>query len=256
LLLFLPFLWADSLSYKSAILANNPVGYWQLNEGSGSTASDASGYGHNGVYNNVTFGILDPFGGNQAVRVNSATSSYINISDSGSTSLDVSYITIEAWIRTNNYDVSHDRGIVINKENSYEIGLQDGTGAFQSALYTSGWTWNGSAVIPLNTWKHIALSYNGSIVKHYVNGVMVDSYAYSGTIVANDEDLRIGARGGDSTPGSYFEGDISHVSVFDYALSDTQILTHYNSASLTIPEPACWTMFFAGMTVYFLLKKK
>ena len=235
------FVWADSISYENNVLNDNPVGYWKLDEGNGTNANDASGQGHTGVYHNVAFSNSGPFAdSNSSIQISSSNSSYVNISEAGNTSLDVSYITMEAWINPAQYSVSHDRGMVINKEDCWEFGLEDNSGKVQSALYTSSWAWRGNHSVSLNSWSHVVITFDGNRVRHYVNGNLVDWYDYSGTLAQRDTDLKIGARGGDSVGSSYFEGGIAQVAIYDYALSGTQIQNHYTAASGittgTIPE--------------------
>ncbi len=250
---------ADRIAYQTAVITDTPVGYWKLDESSGaSTALDSSGFGNHGVYSGVIFGQSDPFGGSSAVAFSVSYGSYINISDTGSSSLDVSYITMEAWVKPVNYDVSHDRGMVINKENTWEVGLQDGTGNMQSAVWTNTntWAWRGSANVGLNGWSHIVLTYDGSKVRHYVNGILAtDWYNYSGTLINNNEDMRIGARGGDGGVGSYFEGAISEVAIYNYALTESDIVQHYNSAFTPSQVPEFSSIALVSIAIGFFLRK-
>ena len=39
-----------------------------------------------------------------------------------------------AWVRPIKYDVTADRGIIMNKESSYEMGIEDNTGNLQGAF--------------------------------------------------------------------------------------------------------------------------
>ncbi len=255
----IPCSYSDAISYSNAVLASIPVGYWKLDENGGNIAADSSGYNHAGTYHNVSW-VSGPFSNTKAMDIHAASSSYVNISESGTTSLDISpYITMEAWIKPTSYSVSGDRGMILNKENAWEYGLQDGTGALQSALYTNTWAWRGSSVIPLNVWSHVVLTYDGSMVRHYVNGILVDSYSYTGILVKNDEDIRIGARGGDGGVSSFFEGGIAQVAVYNKALSADTIKQHYDAAfQSSIPEPNSIALLICGIcvTVRFFKRKK
>ena len=257
LLLLCSLIYADGIAYQAAVLSDNPVGYWKLDESSGSIATDLSGYNNNGTYYNVHFGYADPFGGNSAALFSASYGSYVNISDSGSSSLDVSYLTMEAWISPNNYNVSGDRGMVMNKENTWELGIEDNSGNFQTALSTNSntWAWRGSHQVPVNNWSHVVVTYDGSQVKHYQDGQLVDSYTYAGTLIHNDNDFRIGARGGDGGASSYFEGLMSEVSIYSYALSATTISNHYNAAFTTVPELNS-LLFVALAGAFFLSRTK
>jgi dihydrofolate reductase len=78
-----------------------------------------------------------------------------------------------------------------------------------------------------NTWTHLAMTYDGTTLKIYVNGTLVTSTAQSGTIVASTNPLQIG---GDSTYGQYFRGMIDEVRVYNIVLTQTQIQTDMATA--------------------------
>lgn len=86
--------------------------------------------------------------------------------------LDLVSLTMAAWIRPVEYALANgaDRGIIINKENSYEFGLQDDTGALQGAL-SPCWRWFGDTRIPIHEWTHVAIGYDQVSELHYVAGV-------------------------------------------------------------------------------------
>ena len=167
--------------------------------------------------------------------------------------LDADFVTMIAWIRPINYDVDADRGIIMNKEGSYEMGLQDQTGnlqgAFQSGVFTGGaedpatgvwtnnagsfgcWRWWGHIRMPLHEWSHVGVQYDGTSEKHYVNGMLAETGSCPGDpavrMVLNkvQDNLRIGARttcfrtddaSGECQPdaNSQFRGDIDEVMLF------------------------------------------
>lgn len=153
--------------------------------------------------------------------------------------LDADFITMLAWVRPLAYDVSADHGIIMNKENSYEMALEDSTGylqgAFQSGTYTGGqenglctsirtcdyhynagstgcWRWWGTVRIPLHEWTHVGVQFDGSLERHFVNGEQAEYGSCPGDPTASpvgalnknpQNRLRIGARGAAVCP----EGD-------------------------------------------------
>ena len=66
---------ADALAdYRAAVSADNPIGYWHLDETSGSVATDFGSAGANGSYaGTLTLGASSPFGSpvNKAVNFSS-----------------------------------------------------------------------------------------------------------------------------------------------------------------------------------------
>ena len=83
------------------------------------------------------------------------------------------------------------------------------------------------AALPLNTWSHLAATYDGAILRLYVNGAQVSSQARTGPIVTSSGALRIG---GDTVWGEYFRGVIDEVRVYSRALTPAEIQTDMKTA--------------------------
>ncbi len=217
----------SELTQNPKTVLDGLVGYWTLNE-KGNPAYDYSGNENNGVINEATLtngksgGALSFDGEND----------YMNIPDLGISSLDVTEVTIEAWINPNSYDVSGYTGIIVNKEDAWEIGLKNSTGELQGASAPGCWRWAGTYVVPLNTWTHVAVVWTGTNEYHYVNGTLVDTFTDCSTpLTTNDQDLRVGARGGDGSPNSYFKGIIDEVRVYNRALTADEIQQNFNAGN-------------------------
>ena len=84
----------------------------------------------------------------------------------------------------------------------------------------------GTAVLPLNTWSHLALTYDKVTLRLYVNGTQVGSAAASADIATSSNPLQIGS---DSIYGQYFKGRIDEVRIYNRALSATEIQTDMNT---------------------------
>ena len=76
---------------------------------------------------------------------------------------------------------------------------------------------HGAGPLSLNTWTHIATTYDGVTQNFYVNGELVGSRAQAGTIAVGTGALRIG--GNNSFSGEFFEGLIDEVRVYNRALT-------------------------------------
>ena len=91
----------------------------------------------------------------------------------------------------------------------------------------------GSSQLPLNTWSHLAATYNGSAILLYVNGTQVASKTVSGTMSSSTAPLRIG---GNSVWGEYFEGQIDEVRVYNTAPASAQIQSDMNTPIVGGPD--------------------
>ena len=98
-----------------------------------------------------------------------------------------------------------------------------GTATFQN--------FDGATLVLLNTWCHVAMTYDGATLKLYVNGVLDGSMPVSGPIITTTQPVRIG---GGSPPGTnpwYSPGLIDEVEIFNRALSGAEIQSIYDAGS-------------------------
>lgn len=77
-------------------------------------------------------------------------------------------------------------------------------------------------VLTLNTWVHLAMTYDGSWLRVYKNGVIADSIAANGTIATSLEDFRIGNLLYQGT-NYYLAGRVDEVSLWSRALTAAEL---------------------------------
>src|SRR5262249_21743979 len=80
----------------------------------------------------------------------------------------------------------------------------------------------GSTPLATDVWTHLAETFDGSVLRLYVNGALAGSVAQAGTLSTSIDPLQIG---GDSIFGQQFAGVIDEVRVYNVALTPTQIQT-------------------------------
>jgi hypothetical protein len=78
----------------------------------------------------------------------------------------------------------------------------------------------------VNTWTHLASTYDGATLRLYLNGSQVASTATTGNIEVSGGVLRIG---GNAIWGEYFSGLIDEVRIYNRALTPAQIQTDMNT---------------------------
>ncbi|HEV2394849.1 MAG TPA: LamG-like jellyroll fold domain-containing protein [Verrucomicrobiae bacterium] len=86
---------------------------------------------------------------------------------------------------------------------------------------------NGTNVVQLNTWNYVAMTYDGSFLRLYVNGALDTSAPVTGPVITTTQPLRFG-RGGSSY---YFHGLIDEISLYDRALTAQEIQGIYNASA-------------------------
>jgi len=197
------------------------VGLWHLDDGTGSIASDSSGYGNDGTLQpSGSEPSWTPSGNFDGALVFDGSNDYVLVSDANSLDL-TSEITLEAWIKAPS--TGHTNGdAIVWKDGAYLI--QYWNNKINAGVFTAGgWggsSWLSTASIFDDKCHHIALTYDGSNMRLYIDGGLDTTKAWSGDIVTNSNDLYFGCR----TPTTnLFNGLIDEVRIWDEALSVDEI---------------------------------
>jgi hypothetical protein len=198
--------------------ATGLVAAYGFNQGSGTAVTDSSGTGNNGSTSGTTWNAAGRFG--PALSFNGTTAS-VTVPDS--TSLDLSTgMTLEAWVNPSSAGGPW-RTVIFKHSSGMVYALYSNNGANrptgqvnilgeQNAL--------GSALVPANTWTHLATTYDGATLRLYVNGTQVGSKAQTGSIPASTGALRIG---GNAIWGEWFAGTVDDVRIYNRALTAAEI---------------------------------
>src|SRR5207253_2520281 len=134
-------------------------------------------------------------------------------------------MTLEAWVLPSRIGTLARAAIV--KHNAGGTSLDYGLYASKSAAVPGGHVFTTSdvaapATSPLTTgtWTHVATTYDGAVVRTYVNGVLAGSQTATGPIVTSSGVLRLG---GDSLGSEWFAGTLDEVRVYNRALTQAEI---------------------------------
>ncbi|MCP4134917.1 MAG: LamG domain-containing protein [bacterium] len=221
-------------------------GLWYFNEGSGTSAYDSSSNSNTGTIYNASWDA--GFQGSSLFF--DGWGDYVKVYDDSS--LDVTNgITIMAWI---NPRTANGRYIVHKGWNAGQTGiggvysLDIYPGTIRSVLTDSGSNTHvvyGSTPIEADTWQHIAVSWNGSTIKVYLNGQLDGSEAFSGTLSTSSAEVLIGRYGS-----RYFYGHIDNVFIYDWGLYDYQVLWRYNYERQFYIDPLLVPTKFEGKKEY------
>jgi hypothetical protein len=222
--------------YYSAVLALNPVGFWQLNETNGTTAFDASGNGNNGTYQaGVTLGVAGvpnpPFVGFAANSLAAGFSSSVNDSWVTLTNLPINSdtVTITEWIYPT---VPTDLGTTF-----WNSGQNAGLSEAYNDNAALGYNWHGgdgnqweyiAFTPPADQWSFVALVITSTNAVFYLGnaaGLASDINNDGNTAVNFTTGTTIGGDG--NNDGTGLNGSLSEVAVFNYSLTPAQITQLY-----------------------------
>jgi hypothetical protein len=190
------------------------AGYWRFDEGSGTTAADASGNGNTGTFQGGVTWITDGRFGS-AVRINGTDGVVVVPNAPGLNP--TTAISITAWINAESWDGGNRR--ILEKgdnDNQYRFTEENGVLKFQLVGLS-----NDTLTTDLpstGVWHHLAGTYDGTTMKIYVDGVVVAQQAASGTIATTTNNLNIGSKTPGGTLGNHFLGALDDVRVYGVAL--------------------------------------
>jgi hypothetical protein len=210
---------AVTLNVNPAV-SPNLVGAWGFDEPSGSTATDASGKGNTGTITSATRTASGRFGG--ALSFN-GSNSWVTIPDANTLDLTTG-MTMEAWVRPSAIGNLW-RAVMIKEQPGdliYALYAGDSKGHAGADVFTNGdKSVVGTATTPLDTWTHLAATYDGANLRLYVNGVQAASKAVTGSIRASTGALRIG--GNSIWSDEWFSGLIDEARLYNRALTAAEI---------------------------------
>jgi len=225
-----------ALFTNAQIPTNGLVGYWSFS----GNANDESGNGHNGTVNGATL-TTDRFGNANSAYSFDGTNDYIYITNS--TLVSGNALTVSVWAKT---DTPQQYGclVITGNQNDYGIGYYPGDTASFGVVFTygSGGTFNcTNQNFISNGWNHYILTFNGSILKGYINGVLSGSMNLSGSIGTTPQAdyLSFGCYMLNGNPySSFFKGSLDDILIYNTVLdsSDISILSGNNFQSNLITE--------------------
>lgn len=190
---------------------------------------------NNGANKSYDFDVANATFGNQNDEIFVPYSSLMNVSN----------ITVSVWLNPRSYfwsgNTSDATSTIINRfQNGYSTPNGQAWGITFNETSVTGFIvgndgTGGSSVVSnsalvLNQWHHIVMTYNGSQIKLYVNGVLKVTQNYSGTMnISGNSGISIGESNQANGYWYHTDGKIDNVGIWNRALTDAEIqqLTNY-----------------------------
>jgi hypothetical protein len=254
--LFVLLLLAVSAALLPGTAQASMVGFWNLNEGSGTTASDFSANnndgtlagnggklplwvaGHTGNTGDYALSFNDSnWNRNVWVKVNDSASLHIGSADNKS-------FTIALWV----YDIGsyyayplYD-GTTGTRNWFFQSGADTGNDAYFWSDTKTGFRTTFGAAYGLDDWHHLAVTYDGTTVRSYIDGVAKGTKSTT-TSFTNWYALYIGNKAESTGQWDPFGGCIDDVVIFNSVENVTDIM---NGTQAEMPEPATLSLLVLG----------
>jgi hypothetical protein len=210
------------------------VGYWKFDDASGTTAVDSSGYNNTGTLTNGPTWKTQSDCKRGGCLSFDGSDDYVMVTDSDS--IEPQLIgTISLWVKVNDYSSTYwsilGKGGKIADNKGYCIWYNT-----PSVLYGTirDLDIGGSAILinmgkpSINIWTFFVLTWDGSYLNLYSDGVYVSRSAQGVSFAgSNNYNLDIGRDSLYNPAGTYFNGNLDDIRIYNRALSASEIKVLY-----------------------------
>ncbi len=192
------------------------VGWWKLDETTGSTAADAGPHGIVGVLVGDPEWTQGRSGG--ALELD-GQGDYVDLGQDAAFDI-AGRITVCAWIKVNAFDADW-QTIIAKGDTAWRLSRGEGNNLhFACTGLWPEWV-HGATRVDDGQWHHVAGLYDSTELRLYVDGKLDASARTSGHINVNTHSVYIGENA--EEPGREWNGVIDDVRIYNYALSEAQI---------------------------------
>ena len=223
-------------------LLDGLIGYWKMDVDSMYLAYDSSSYvNHASLVGNPQWAV----GTSSGSLLFSALTQEIsaNVANVQGLATGNTPHTISAWIKVNG---------VASKRSWILLLGNEGTGSHHWLLQTDGVTkfgaWNGqqfSPILPVGKWKLVTMTFDGGIVKCYVDGVLLGSSVASFNLIGMPLTM-----GKFHISESGFNGNLDDVRIYNRALTADEVGWLYSDKSTNVGNITCVTTCFYNLPAH------
>jgi len=227
--------------------APGPVGYWNFDEKTGTTTYDTSGNGLSGSFGNGSIPSYPTWANGKVGGALSfdGTNDYVYVADNATLDPSVG-MSLSTWIKLNALPSSGSKDyIIIDKwsgtgdQRSYEwdvLKADNKVYFYSTPDGTTTKTVTSDSALVTNTWYHLEVTYDGTTIKMYVNGVQQSSTTTTTSIYPSTTNFVIGGNDGGATANP-FNGIIDDVRIYNYARTQKQVVSDMNAGHPAVGSP-------------------
>ena len=150
-----------------------------------------------------------------------ALDGYAVVKDDASLDITGTALTLEAWVKP---EATSTHGPIVTKgDHQYALKVADGGDNLEFFIYDNGWM-TCSTPLPSNwvdNWHHVAGTYDGSVLRIYIDGILKNTRAHAGSIGSNAYLVNVG-RNSEHTD-RRFSGRIDKVRIYNTVLSVSEL---------------------------------
>ncbi|WP_167530712.1 LamG-like jellyroll fold domain-containing protein [Microbispora hainanensis] len=252
--------------YRTRVLDSDPVGYWRLNEASGTSAKDLGWGGVAATYSSVTLGQAGALAGTADTAV-SMTAGSVKLPGNVLARLSTQ-LSFETWFKTTT------NGMVLSADSMVSGGLPNrpviyvGTdGKLRAQFLERPEMGQPTPILPITSstavnngaWHHVVLTVGGTSETLYLDGQVVGSQPgyqfdpWPATAAVGNGVMGSWAGSWPSAPTSAtssfpFKGSLDEVAVYDRPLTATEVQSHFAGGAtqpgkltkITLPSGRVW----------------
>lgn len=205
------------------------IGWWKLDDGSGTTPVDSSATGANGVMHATNPTWVAGHIGTNALQFNG--SGYVTVAHNSSFDMGTGDFTVALWFKSDGseagfYESPFSKGDVGGSGNGISIIVRNNTIGGQALVYIAGSLLVGTIKVTDNSWHHIAVIRNSGVVSTYIDNTFDNSATISGNTNVTSDIIYLGIFDGS---GDYPEiGQSDEIRFYSRALTGPQLTSLFN----------------------------
>lgn len=238
--------------------APGPVGYWDFEEGSGTTVNDSSGNGNTGTISSLSN--VSWINGKKGKALSFDGSGYITVPYDDS--INTLTHTVSFWLYANDGESCGAGHKELYGGMNYQFyRYDDGGSCSYTPRYPAGFQATHTFAVSnppfaADNWNHIAVTVDGTQGKAYLNGQLVNTDASMDLInTITSSNLYLGSW--DSSATNNWNGYIDDLKIYNYARTQEQILADMEGSTSQVsgkklPTPVAYWSFdeMSGQTAY------
>ncbi|MBI2590947.1 MAG: LamG domain-containing protein [Candidatus Blackburnbacteria bacterium] len=152
--------------------------------------------------------------------------------------------TVSLWVRPTSSIASQ---ALVGKAEELRV-FTDASGYAGCQIKSTTWQTasTGTTALTLNSWNHVACSYDKATLKIYVNGVLANSNTLTATIDDTANAILLGQDSSSATPYSNLTGDTDDFKFYNYARTQKQVTEDMGGGGPNVLGTSSWSAGAAG----------